>query len=337
MGFLTIRRVAFFAALLLQASVVVAQVLPEGNTGIAARYPADAGIASDGAVIFADDFESYASTSQLTAAGRWNQAFQVSNIRVATEPGTFYGGGKSVEFTLPQTSGEVSNQLAKFLSPGYDVVFVRFYAKFENTFNVLGSSHNGVMVSASYWDGPGSGPGIKADGYNKFFVAFEAYRDSSSTPNPGNLEVYVYHPEQRDIWGDLFFPTGRVLPYDSVPGNFGPTFISRPNVIPQLGRWYCYEVMVKANTPGQRDGRIAFWVDGALTADFPNLRLRDTTSLKIDRVDLSLHGNGGIQATTRKWYDNVVIAKSYIGPMGGPSTPPPSAVPPTPTNLRVVQ
>ena len=40
-------------------SVISAAPLPEGNSGIAARYPFDAGIASDPAVIFADDFESY--------------------------------------------------------------------------------------------------------------------------------------------------------------------------------------------------------------------------------------------------------------------------------------
>jgi hypothetical protein len=314
------------------AAVATAQALPQGNTGIATRYPGDAGIASDPGVIFFDDFESYSSASGLLAAGRWNQMFQNANVRVATESGHYFAGGKSLEFTLPQTTGEVSNQLAKFLSPAQDIVFVRFYAKFESTFNVIGSSHNGVMVSASYWDGAGSGPGIKADGYNKFFVAFEAYRDATSTPNPGSLEVYVYHPEQRDIWGDLFFPTGRVLPIDSVPGNFGPTFVSRPEVIPQLGRWYSYEVMVKANTPGQRDGRIAFWVDGALAADFPNLRLRDTTNLKIDRIDLSLHGNRGILATTKKWYDNVVVARSYIGPMSTGTAPAPL---PAPTSLRV--
>jgi hypothetical protein len=315
-------------------SMAAAQSLPQGNTGIAARYPADAGIAADPGVIFFDDFESYGSVSALTGTGRWDQAFQTSNIRFATGAGNFVGGSKSVEFTLPQTSGEVSNELNKFLNPAQDTVFVRFYGKFDSAFNVMGSSHNGAFISASYWDGPGSGPGIPADGYNKFLVSYEGYRDSTATANPGSLEVYVYHPEQRDIWGDIFYPTGRVLPFDRTPGNFGPNFVVRPEIIPQLGRWYSYEVMVKANTPGQRDGRIALWLDGALIADFPNMRLRDTSDLKIDRVGISLHGNGGILATSKKWYDNVVIAKSYIGPMSSGAAPPPTPLP-APTNLRV--
>jgi hypothetical protein len=47
--------------------------------------------------------------------------------------------------------------------------------------------------------------------------------------------------------------------------------------------------MVKANTPGGRDGRIACWLDGKIIADFPNLRLRDIDTLKIDRFGISLH------------------------------------------------
>jgi hypothetical protein len=50
------------------------------------------------------------------------------------------------------------------------------------------------------------------------------------------------------------------------------------------------------------------------TADFRNLRLRDIPSLTIDRFDLGLHILRNTRAETRKWYDNVVAATSYIGP-----------------------
>lgn len=336
MTLLTIRRLVVGATVLLQVGVSMAQALPEGNAGIAARYPGDAGIAGDAAVIFADDFESYSGVSGLTGSGRWNQVFQTANTRVATEPGNFYAGSKALEFTLPRSSGEISNEAIKFISPAQDTIFFRFHAKYDSAFNVLGSSHNGAMIQASYWDGPGSGPGIPADGYNKFLVSFEATRDSSTIANPGSLNVYIYHPEQRDIWGDHFYPTGRVIPFDRTPGNFGSSFVSRPEIVPELGRWYAYEVMVKANTPGQRDGRIALWLDGRLIADFPNLRLRDTADLKIDRIGINLHANGGIQAVSRKWYDNVVVARSYIGPVSNGTAPPSTPLPP-PTNVRIVQ
>lgn len=300
-----------------------AEPLPEGNTGIAARYPSDAGIASDPAVIFADDFESYGSATGLTA--RWNEAYHAANMRIASESGNFFGGGKALEFTVPRQSSEVSNTAAKYVSPGRDTLFLRYYAKFDSSFNVLGSSHNGSSMSSKYCC-----PGVKADGYNKFLVSYEVGREETATANPGKLNIYTYHPEQRDVWGDHFYPTGVVLPLSYLPGNFGPEFLSRPDVIPALGRWYCYELMVKSNTPGQRDGRVAMWLDGKLIADFPNLRLRETTTLKIDRFTIDLHVASNTLGVAKKWVDNVVAATSYIGPMV--LTPPLKA----PTNLRVL-
>lgn len=289
--------------------------LPTGNNGIARNYLNDEGIENDASVIYADNFESYTSVSGLTASGRWNEAYHTQNIRLATEPENYYYGTKALEFKVPQTNNEVSNTVLKYINPTQDIIFIRFYAKFNSEFNASGSSHNGSTISSSYWEGPGGGPGIPADGYNKFLVSGEAWRDGNSAPNPGSLNAYVYHPEQRDIWGDHFFPTGRVIPFDYLPGDFGPYFISRPEIVPELDQWYAYEIMVKANTPGERDGRIAFWLDGELIADFLNIRLRDTTDLKIDRVGIDLHIKNNIMSVAKKYYDNVVIATSYIGPM----------------------
>ncbi len=301
--------------------VAAAQVLPEGANGIAARYPGDVGIGGDPAVIFADDFESYSSASGLTS--RWNEVYQWSNVRIATEAGSAFRGSKALEFAVPRQTSEVSNTATKYVSPKRDTLFVRYYAKFDPGFNVLGSSHNGGWISASYCC-----PGVRADGYNKFLVSAEFWRDSTSTPNPGQLNVYVYHPEQRDAYGDHFFPTGRVIPFDRTPGNFGSSFVARPDFVPELGRWYSYELMVKANTPGARDGRVAVWVDGRLVADWPNLRLRDTSALQIDRFTLDLHVMSNPSGVARKWYDNVVAATSYIGPVAsGSATTKPS--PPT--------
>jgi hypothetical protein len=73
--------------------------------------------------------------------------------------------------------------------------------------------------------------------------------------------------------------------------------------------------MLRANTPGLRDGRVTRWLDGEVIADFPNLRLRDVADLRIDRFNLSLHAGSNPSRETRKWYDDVVAARAYIGPM----------------------
>ncbi len=284
--------------------------------GIAARYPGDAGIANDPAVIFADDFESYTGPADLKR--KWDNFHQASGTRIATEPENVFAGRHALEFTVPAQKAELSNATDKRVSPELDVLYLRYYAKFQAPYDVVGSSHNGSSISAHYFNNNQATPGVRADGTNKFLVNLENWRGDTVTASPGPLNVYVYHPAQRDRYGDHFFPTGLVLPNSSLPYDFGPEFVGRPDIIPELGRWYCYEYMVKANTPGQRDGRITFWLDGVLTADFPNLRLRDVPGLKIDRFQLCFHVGTNPQGETKKWYDNVVAAKSYIGPVRQP-------------------
>jgi hypothetical protein len=203
----------------------------------------------------------------------------------------------------------------KRLAPERDVLFLRYYQKFEKGLNVrgAGSFHNGGSIAAHYHVDGRSTPGKRADGRNKFLASYECTVYSDAPP-PGHLTVYIYHPEQRGDYGDIFYPTGLVSPNTSLPGDFGERFVRRPNVLPQLDRWHCYELMVRANAPGRRDARIACWLDGKVVADFPNLRLRDVESLKMDYLTVGGYINPNKARTNRIWFDDVVAATSYIGP-----------------------
>ncbi|MCX4245015.1 hypothetical protein [Paraliomyxa miuraensis] len=305
--------VLVLVSLALGSTVAAAEPLPEGDQGIAAGYPGDAGIDQDPAVIFADDFEGYTIADDLW--DRWDNVYQLDQIRFATEPDLVFAGNQALEFTVPEQDAELSNATDKQVSPELDVLFLRYYSKYQPPFDVVGSSHNGAMISAHYFMDGQATPGVPADGTNKFLAGLETWRGEPETASPGQLNIYIYHPEQRSQWGDHFFPTGVVLPNSSEPFDFGPEFMSRPDIIPQLDRWYCWEYMVQANTPGERDGRIAIWLDGELVADFGNLRLRDVPELTIDHFGLAFHIGSNPNGETKKWYDNVVAATSYIGPL----------------------
>lgn len=286
--------------------------LPESNEGIAAKYPGDQDIDRDPSVLFHDDFESG------TPQQKWDNVFHADNIRIVDGRANVHGGKKALEFTVPKQEAEVSNSLVKHLKAGHDVIFIRYYSKFGKGFDQLGSSHNGAVLSALSPGLPFATPGILADGKNKFIASFEDWRDDAATPSPGELNVYCYHPEQRSDYGDHFFPSGKVLPFSYKPGAFGEHFTARPDITPELDRWHCFEFMLKANTPGQRDGRIAGWLDGRLVADFGNLRLRDTDALKINYAQVDLHIKSNTIRENKKWYDDVVVATSYIGPFVEP-------------------
>jgi hypothetical protein len=283
--------------------------LPEGNKGLAARHPDDVGIAKNPAVLFHEDFEAE------NWREKWDNIYHNANIRITDELANRHGGKKALEFTVPKQQAEVSNELVKQFKSGQDVLFLRYYSKFEKGFDQVGSSHNGGYLAAIAPGIPYATPGVRADGRNKFVASFENWRGETETTSPGDLNIYCYHPEQRSKYGDHFFPSGKVLPFSSRPHPFGSHFVARTDIIPKLDQWYCFEFMLKANTVGQRDGRIACWLDGKLIADFPNLRLREDAALKINHAALVLHIGRNTLRQNKKWYDDVVLATSYIGPV----------------------
>jgi hypothetical protein len=276
--------------------------------GIAVGYPRDQGIEDDPAVIFADDFESYGDATFLW--DRWDNIYQQSETAIVTDADRVFAGNQSVAFTLPNNDAELSNAVEQVVSPQLDTLYLRWYQKIDGNDDIVGSHHNGGGISAHY-----QGPGQRADEANHFLVAFESWRGDAAELSPGLLNAYVYHFDQRDIWGDHFFPTGLVSPNTSLPFDFGPDFVAREEVTPELDRWYCYELRVSANTVDSRDGRITLWLDGTLIADFGNLQFRDDPSIKIDRFSVMFHAGSNPGVATTKYVDNVVAATSYIGPM----------------------
>ena len=291
------------------------------QVGIASHYAGDRGINYDPDVLFADDFESYTSPTQLRS--NWNGVYQLADLRIATEAGHHYAGAKAVEMTLPISGKEISKSLNKNLIPAQDVVFLRAYTKFDAGYEVHGGNHDGLRLSAHY-----PGPGIKPPANGTGFFLFTLQNNIGATALPGETtpgysHIYAYWPKQRSAYGDHWYPDGRVKPYSPEIGNQGewlafpnqyPHFTPMPNFLPQRNRWYCYELMVKANTPGQHNGEVKYWIDGKVVGDFPDLNLRSIDSLKIDVAKIGLQAQHS-ERINKKWYDDVVVAKKYIGPM----------------------
>ncbi|HEY8549375.1 MAG TPA: hypothetical protein VIL35_05405 [Vicinamibacterales bacterium] len=294
--------------------------LPEGNAGIAAAYPNDAGIANHPNVLFADGFEEYSSIGQLTGSGNYDNYYQGGNLAIDTS--VRFSGAKSLRMRMPATGSEVANAVVREISPARDALYMRVYARYSPTYAGLNAAHNGLRITGNY-----SGPGRRPNGRDFFLVNIE-HSKWGSEAEPGYTHAYVYHPEQDDVYGEHWYSDGRVT---NGQQSFGPYFVARPPVIPARGTWICYEVLVQMNTPGSRDGRVAVWQDGELIADWVNIRFRDVNTVKIDEIQLENGGQGSSQQND-KWYDNLVIATSYIGPMSTGGATPPRA----PTNLRVI-
>lgn len=292
--------------------------LPEGD-GIAAKYPGDQHIERDPAVVFADGFETTESGPlpdghRKQDEKKWDGSGGECLITEQAE--NVHSGNKAMELTIvrPGTGLPAGAGVQKHFEEGSDTLFLRYYAKFAKNVELYhGGAHNGGSIGASAPGVPQACPGVRADGSNKFTAVLDTWRPQEEVASPGYLVTYVYHMDQGGRWGDQFFPSGRVFP--SGRELFGEQFVPRPDFIPERGRWYCYELMIKANMPGERDGRIAFWVDGKPLGDFPNLRLRNVERLKSNGISLGIYThNRRVTTNITMWYDDVVAATSYIGP-----------------------
>jgi hypothetical protein len=229
--------------------------------------------------------------------------------RITNEFDHAHAGQRALELT---TNGPGGGGVIKSMSPGHDRLFFRYYIKYDDAFP--GAHHVGGALQSRAPGVPDTNPGIKADGTNQFEVLLDHWAFDPEVPPPGDLVAYVYHMDQQHQWGEQFYPSGRTSPgVNAARGIFGPSFVPRKDFVPLRGRWYCYEFMIQANTPERRDGRVAFWVDGRLAADFPNLRFRTVDTLKINRAGVGIYEsrNNGLH---RVWIDDVVVATAYIGP-----------------------
>lgn len=274
--------------------------LPQGP-GLAARFQADAGIAAHPAVVFADDFE----TGKLGV--RWDDTGHDRGraLRLAA-PGDAVCGRRClrVEGRLGENHG---GGLTKWFEP-VDPVFIRFYVRFDPGCDYV---HHFVTLRANKswrggerWSGFGAA-GVRPVGDERFSTALEPWGNWGRWPAPGKWHFYSYWHEMTaapdgKFWGNSFLPETQEL-------------------IPK-GRWICAEFMLRHNTPGQADGEQACWVDGQLLGHWRGINWRKSPTLQANALTLEAYitDRWTQNPTNVVYFDNVVIAREYIGPAGQP-------------------
>ncbi len=268
---------------------------PAEKPGIAAEYPGDDRIERDPRVLFVEDFET-GTVEQI--AERWGQISRRQNVSFSSDVHANSPGNRSIHFK--------DNAYLYTHTRGVDTLYARFYVKFHEK---TGYIHHFVHIVADRtptpW--PKGGAGETPAGDAKFSTGIEPTGRWGKFPPPGVWNFYTYWHEMKTKWGTVF--NGEQEP-----------------IVP--GRWYCVEAMVKANSaPDKADGEQAFWVDGRLFGRFGGFRWRTTDKLKINSFWL-LYYNTDQPARHNKdphpeqrvmevWFDDIVIATEYIGPVQG--------------------
>jgi hypothetical protein len=289
------------------AEFASAAAQPTPAVGLAAKYPSDEGIANDPDVLFSDNFESgdmkkwdeqrggVVMTEDKPNSGRWS-------VEMRAERGQNHGG-----------------DAIKWFMPGADAVYARFYVKFSPDYQY---SHHFVWLGANQrtnkWSAFGKA-GLKPNG-TYYSTGMEPWFAWGKNPPPGEVNLYTYYldmePDPKMVnryWGNGFFPPG--------PGK--GTAAGKDRVIPPLNQWQCWEFMIQANTaPDKADGKQSMWVDGKLAGEFTGIRWRNDVDLKVNCLWLEHYGYDEGDPTKQYWkdsqsvwFDDVVVARRYIGPV----------------------
>jgi hypothetical protein len=248
----------------------------------------------------------------------WDGNPAPANTLVA-DPGPFNQAGNHAA-RLWVAPGRGAADLTKVLPGSWDVLYARWYVKYEPGFDFLTQQHGSGLHAGARTLLAHSGD--RPNGSDWFSAWIEPGY------NTGRFSAYVYYPgmymncanPSGSCWGDNFPCTvdeGQPVCVKSQHRDQ----ITLPTM--QSGHWYCIEVMLNGGTPtagnAGASGILDYWIDGQEMGPWTDLWLRNTDSLKIGILwlDLFFHGTHG---TAGVLFDDVVVSTSRVG-LGGTGTP----------------
>jgi hypothetical protein len=289
-------------------TTLAASVPPSG--GIAAHYPGDVGIENDPNVLFVEKFNE---ASVATMQARYQDVLGPSNMSFSSDVPA--GSADTHSVSIAGGGRSSGGHLYKQLTPGVDdTLYVRFYVKYPTS---------GAFTHSGVWMGgynpplafPNPQAGVRPTGSERFSASGE--QDSSGF---SRFDHYDYWMGMRP---------------DGTGTYWGNTLLNNPSVQATAGQWTCVEHMVKLNNPVTAlNGEHAIWINGASVSHlglnfpngtwsggnftqstsgspFPGFQWRNTTALNLNYIWLQNYAPTAPYATIL--YDNLVVAKSYIG------------------------
>ena len=310
--------------------------LPEGDNGLAARYPGGTGIAKDPGVVFVEDFEQPTLEELRT---RWDEVKSAEIVSLADDLPQGSAGKRSLLLTHVGGRGD-GGHLYRRLLPGYDKLHVRFYVKFDPD---CGPIHHffhvgGYSPPTRY---PQGGAGQRPRGDDRLSTGVEPFGDSWV------WDYYTYWMEMRGSP-----PAGQT---------WGNSFVRDPNLKVERGKWVCAEVMMKMNDPvAEHNGEMALWIDGRLVSHlgpgfpkgkwtydkfllkqggggirwddakggperftvaeggepFEGFRWRSDAKLNLNYLWVLLYITKSPEGHVSKvWFDDIVVGSEYVGPV----------------------
>jgi hypothetical protein len=171
------------------------------------------------------------------------------------------------------------------LAAKYRTLYFRWYVKYEQNEQF---HHVGAVIIGNSLPPAGSPPPG-----NMFSCGLEP-----NTGNGGRFDTYAYWMGMSGVWGNYLINDNSL------------------NVFPE--RWICVEVKFTLNEPATlANGELAVWWDGKQVCNKGNFRWRNTSTTGMDKFMLEHYNSDPNHAPFKGdvWFDDIVVATSYIGPV----------------------
>jgi len=218
---------------------------------------------------------------------------------------------------------------------GYDELYIRTYVKFAADHDYV---HHFLTMGASQPDGFYGAMGLAGCRPNGEISAGSTVDFNADFVAHGRREsresfFYTYSVDMRcdpgyvcDRYADATAIcnqcASRGLPCTNGEeccwGNSYPSDPTPDSVLPRE-EWICLEMMMEMNTPGQSDGRMAYWINDNLIHEETTMFWRTIPELQLNRAALQHYvtsGEGAQWGQQRVWWDNAIISTERIGCLG---------------------
>ncbi len=330
---------AVVAGLTLAAThIAFAATALTNGPAISAGYPGDAGIEGDPRVILVEDFEA---PSVEAIAKRWDTAGATKSMSLTADVPAGSKGRQSL--LMDRQSGPGGNLYRRLRNKsggwGYDRVFARYYVKFDPD---CGEIHHfgtclGGNLPATPW--PSVKAGQPTDGAKSFWSGIEPFGSSWT------WDFYTYWCEMRgspprgQTWGNSFVhdrslrvEKGRwicieqMIQMNDVGDSNGEQALwIDGKLISHLGKGFPKGRWTFDKFYPGRGGRGIRWdhsvgerrefdvPEGG--APFEGLRWRTVPELNVNYVWLYIFTQKPEGHRMKVWFDHVVVATEYIGPI----------------------
>ena len=304
--------------------------------GIASRYVSDRGIEDHPAVVFAEDFER---TTLEEISKRWDTVRNVDVMSLSNDVSLSSGGTQSLLMSQMAEKGP-GGDMYRQLDDGFERLYTRMYVKFADDCEAV--HHFGTCVGGN--NPPTRWPSVRAgqptQGDRSFWVGIEPFGKN------WQWDYYTYwcemqgSPPRGQTWGNSFIHDRslkvrrgewtcietmvRVNDVGDRNGELALWIDGRQ--VSHLGKgfpkgkWTFDKFLPGEEGDGvrwnQREGDREYFRTAAGGDPFEGFRFRTVEPLKVNFVWLYLYITKGTRGhANRVWFDDVVVATEYIGPL----------------------